>query len=61
MKRLIVVRPPESVLLKWNALVEPLVARSFSLERESIVLAATRDALLPKLLSGEMRVQDRGD
>lgn len=56
LKRLLAVRPPKSVLLGWNAFVEPLLGRSFGLEGENNTLAALRDTLLPKLISGELRV-----
>ena len=58
LKRLFAVRPPKSVLLVWNTIVEPLLARSFGLEGENNTLAALRDTLLPKLISGEIRIKD---
>ncbi len=58
LKRLLAVRPPKSVLLGWNTFVEPLLARSFGLEGENNTLAALRDTLLPKLISGEIRIKD---
>jgi len=58
LKRLLAVRPPKPVLLGWNTLVEPLLARSFGLEGEDNTLAGLRDALLPKLISGELRIKD---
>ncbi len=56
LKRLVTVRPTESILLGWNVLVEPMLDRSFGLEKEIKNFAALRDALLPKLLSGEIKV-----
>jgi type I restriction enzyme S subunit len=38
-------------------MARPLHARIVSNERESRTLAALRDALLPKLISGELRVK----
>jgi type I restriction enzyme S subunit len=38
--------------------VRPLIARIGSNQRESWSLTATRDLLLPKLMSGELRVRD---
>ena len=58
LKRLLAVRPPKQVLLGWNPLVEPLLARSFGLEGENNTLATLRDGLLPKLISGELRIKD---
>ena len=37
---------------------DELIRRAWSAEAESVTLAALRDALLPELLSGRMRVQD---
>jgi type I restriction enzyme S subunit len=36
--------------------VHPIQAKLFS--RENVTMAATRDLLLPKLMSGEVRVKD---
>lgn len=53
-----VVVPPPPVLSAFEALVAPLAERIRTGQRESATLAALRDALLPKLLSGELRVSD---
>jgi len=57
LKRLMIVRPPTAILLAWNKFVEPLIERSFGIQLENNTLAALRDTLLPKLISGELRVQ----
>ena len=41
---------------RFAEVVKPLVSRIQRNEDESLTLAALRDALLPKLLSGELRV-----
>lgn len=51
-----VVVPPPSRLAEFTNQVEPLQRRVVSNLKESRTLAALRDALLPKLLSGELRV-----
>jgi type I restriction enzyme S subunit len=51
-----VVVPPPSVLGAFKKQIEPLYRRIVSNLRESRTLAGLRDALLPKLLSGELRV-----
>jgi len=38
--------------------VTPLHAELAKRERKSLTLAALRDALLPRLISGELRVKD---
>jgi len=47
-----------SLRFAYNTRVEKLFAQIFSNERESRTLAALRDTLLPKLISGELRVKD---
>ncbi|MGM9470835.1 restriction endonuclease subunit S [Pseudarthrobacter sp. YS3] len=42
----------------FEALAEPLRESLHSLSEENIALAATRDALLPQLMSGKLRVKD---
>jgi type I restriction enzyme S subunit len=41
-----------------SVVVQPLFARADVAHRETRIIAALRDALLPKLLSGELRVRD---
>lgn len=43
---------------QFDKLVEPLFQKIVANERESRALAQTRDLLLPKLMSGEIRVRD---
>jgi len=50
--------PPQPILKKFEDLCQPCLAKMASNERESRTLAALRDALLPKLLSGEIRVKE---
>lgn len=50
--------PPDNTLLAMNRIMAPLFERIISNNLESRTLAAIRDALLPKLLSGEIRVQE---
>jgi len=51
-----VVRPTDRVLSAFDAIAEPLYRSVVINERESRTLASLRDALLPKLISGELRV-----
>jgi len=53
----IMVVPPADLLARFNAIVRPLLERATVNDRESVQLAAVRDALLPRLLSGEVRVR----
>lgn len=49
-------RPDETTLKAFDDLVKPLFDRIASNEREAQTLSAIRDTLLPKLISGELRV-----
>jgi type I restriction enzyme, S subunit len=48
--------PPPGVLKRFDAIAKPLFEKIHANDEESRTLAALRDALLPKLLSGELRV-----
>jgi len=48
---------PESVLRAFTRLSDPLLHQIQVNQQESLTLGAARDALLPKLLSGEIRVE----
>ena len=50
--------PPIGILQRFSSLARVLFARSAAAIAESRTLAALRDTLLPKLISGELRVQD---
>jgi type I restriction enzyme S subunit len=52
------VLPPEPALKRFERIVEPVFTRLLASVEESITLASVRDALLPKLISGELRVKD---
>jgi len=53
-----VVTPPDALMNAFDQLVRPLYARVVNNELSSKTLAELRDALLPKLLSGELRIGD---
>jgi type I restriction enzyme S subunit len=52
------VKPPRELVVAYEAIVSALDDRVEVNERESGTLAALRDTLLPKLISGELRVPD---
>jgi type I restriction enzyme S subunit len=56
--RYLLVVPSDDVAKAFGALVEPWFRKASASERESRALAALRDALLPKLIRGEIRVKD---
>jgi len=51
-----VVVPPRDLISKFDAAVAPMTKKIITNRHESRTLAALRDALLPKLLSGELRL-----
>jgi type I restriction enzyme S subunit len=51
-----VVLPPKELMTAFTAKVAPLYARITANLHQSRTLATLRDTLLPKLLSGEVRV-----
>jgi type I restriction enzyme S subunit len=53
--------PPREFVAKIDALVTPLFDRAEAAEDESETLAELRDTLLPKLISGEVRLRDAED
>jgi type I restriction enzyme S subunit len=58
MKRLQVVEPSRAILAAFDRTVGPLVRSVDSRRMQSSQLGALRDALLPKLLSGELRIPE---
>ena len=46
------------VCVAYSKIIEPLFQKLSMNNNESLTLAALRDALLPKLISGELRVKD---
>ncbi len=40
------------------AIVDPFVNRIVTIVEENLVLSTLRDTLLPKLISGELRIRD---
>jgi len=51
-------QPDPTVVAGFSALAEPSFASMRASLNESLLLTSLRDALLPKLLSGELRVRD---
>ena len=53
-----VISPPESIAQRFTEFAGPVLSRARHCLSESKTLATLRDALLPKLISGEIRVND---
>ncbi|WP_211242840.1 hypothetical protein [Sinimarinibacterium sp. CAU 1509] len=58
LKTAMTICPSGELMEKMDPLMAPLVEQSIQNELESRSLAKLRDALLPKLISGELRVKD---
>ena len=56
--RIAVVVPPSPVLEAFDGFADSLLARTLDCRQESHTLADLRDALLPTLVSGELRLHD---
>ncbi len=50
--------PPTALLHSMGTVIEPIVESTWRRAVQSRTLAALRDSLLPKLISGELRVRD---
>lgn len=48
----------DSLIKEYEELVHPLISARLKLKKENVKLAEVRDALLPKLMSGELDVSD---
>ncbi len=55
-KRIKVLTPPSSLMQRFDATLKPLFAQIENLIRENRRLKETRDALLPRLISGKLKV-----
>jgi type I restriction enzyme, S subunit len=52
------IKPPARVIAMFDRSADGMLARTLECRRESRTLAALRDTLLPKLISGELRLKD---
>ncbi|HXH08954.1 MAG TPA: restriction endonuclease subunit S [Alphaproteobacteria bacterium] len=57
-RRIPVVCPTNRILAAFDSIARPLYQQILANERESRTLAALRDTLLPKLISGDLRIED---
>lgn len=58
LKRLHVVHPPRSVIEQFNILAEPIHQMVFGNEQQAKTLTLLRDTLLPRLISGQLRLPE---
>ena len=58
LKRLQIIKPEPNILAVWDSLVSPYVNLSFALTLQAQTLSNLRDTLLPKLISGELSLDE---
>ncbi len=56
LKRMYVVAPNNDAIIKYHTIARPIIRKMLTCKYESRKLAEMRDALLPKLMSGEVEV-----
>ena len=56
--KLSMIHPPIELIDAFGALVAPMFARSQLLVQQSVELASVRDTLLPRLISGQLRLSE---
>ena len=57
-KSSVFVKPAESILRVFAEVIEAPMARQFHLGKQNLLLEQLRDALLPRLISGDLRIAD---
>ncbi len=57
-RKLKITKPPIALIAKFDILIEPIFEKIKNNSKEIRVLEKMRDALLPKLMSGEVRVKE---
>jgi type I restriction enzyme S subunit len=58
LKRLQVVKPSSGVLAVWNEVISSIVDQAFVAIQQAQTLSALRDSLLPRLVSGRLRLHE---
>lgn len=53
-----VVYPPSTILLRYNEITSPIFNQCLNMQKQNMNLIATRDLIIPKLISGELDVSE---
>jgi type I restriction enzyme S subunit len=53
-----VAEPPQKILAEYKSMVEPMLRQMVSLNIQTRILEQARDALLPRLISGELQIPE---
>lgn len=58
LNKIAIIIPPTTILQQFESIVKPFFIMAESLQKENQRLAHLRDTLLPKLMSGELKIND---
>jgi type I restriction enzyme S subunit len=58
LKEMRFVLPPSEVVAGWNRIVDPIVEKALSTQLQAQLLEDLRDTLLPRLISGQLRLPE---
>jgi type I restriction enzyme S subunit len=58
LKRLQIAKPDNEILFAWNEIVDPIIERSYLVMQKANTLSQLRDTLLPRLISGQLRLPE---
>ena len=61
MRKQTMARPTPYILTEFDSVVAPLLERVLAAIEQVRTLTSLRDTLLPKLISGELRIKDAGN
>ena len=50
--------PSQKILIEYKSMVEPMLRQIVSLNIQTRILQQARDALLPRLISGELQIPE---
>ncbi len=57
-EKLKLIKPTDDLIKKFHKTINPLMTQVKNLSQKQIILKQTRDLLLPRLISGKLRVKD---
>ena len=57
-KKIVIIVPDEKLIEKYNLNVAPMFKQIEILQKQNQILKETRDLLLPRLISGKLRVKE---
>lgn len=58
LKRLRIAKPAPKILAAWCKVITPILDLAFGVTQQAQTLASLRDTLLPRLISGQLRLKD---